>query len=174
VRKQFKIINPERTGLTANQTTAVLSVLTDGKRVSVINAPTGVGQDAGDDRTRLGLGRGRTAGTRDHALAVRPASAEPAARWLARLEFVRLAGPVQAPVGSAQVRSRAAREEMPAVDGRGTYRFDSAAPGSPAATSDHGFDARRAPRSSGRMRRSAGVIDLTSDIASPITASVHH
>jgi hypothetical protein len=41
VRKQFKIINPERTGLTADQTTAVLSVLTDGKRVSVINAPAG-------------------------------------------------------------------------------------------------------------------------------------
>ena len=31
-----------------------------------------VGQDAGDDRSRPGLGRGRTARHRDHALAVRP------------------------------------------------------------------------------------------------------
>ena len=31
-----------------------------------------VGEDAGDDRSRPGLGRGRTAGHRDHALAVRP------------------------------------------------------------------------------------------------------
>ena len=31
-----------------------------------------IGQDAGDDRSRPGLGRGRTARRRDHALAVRP------------------------------------------------------------------------------------------------------
>jgi hypothetical protein len=35
---------PERTGLTAEQSAAVLSVLTDGKRVSVINAPAGSGK----------------------------------------------------------------------------------------------------------------------------------
>jgi ATP/maltotriose-dependent transcriptional regulator MalT len=36
--------HPERTGLTADQAAAVLSVLTDGKRVSVINAPAGSGK----------------------------------------------------------------------------------------------------------------------------------
>ncbi len=36
--------HPERTGLTPNQTAAVLSVLTDGQRVSVINAPAGSGK----------------------------------------------------------------------------------------------------------------------------------
>ena len=36
--------HPERTGLTAEQSAAVLSVLTDGKRVSVINAPAGSGK----------------------------------------------------------------------------------------------------------------------------------
>jgi hypothetical protein len=36
--------HPERTGLTAAQAAAVLSVLTDGKRVSVINAPAGSGK----------------------------------------------------------------------------------------------------------------------------------
>jgi hypothetical protein len=36
--------HPERTGLTADQSAAVLSVLTDGKRVSVINAPAGSGK----------------------------------------------------------------------------------------------------------------------------------
>jgi hypothetical protein len=36
--------HPERSGLTADQAAAVLSVLTDGKRVSVINAPAGSGK----------------------------------------------------------------------------------------------------------------------------------
>ena len=36
--------HPERTRLTADQAAAVLSVLTDGKRVSVINAPAGSGK----------------------------------------------------------------------------------------------------------------------------------
>ena len=36
--------HPERTVLTADQAAAVLSVLTDGKRVSVINAPAGSGK----------------------------------------------------------------------------------------------------------------------------------
>ena len=36
--------HPERTRLTADQTAAVLSVLTDGNRVSVINAPAGSGK----------------------------------------------------------------------------------------------------------------------------------
>jgi AAA domain len=36
--------HPERTGLTADQSAAVLSVLTDGKRVSVLNAPAGSGK----------------------------------------------------------------------------------------------------------------------------------
>jgi hypothetical protein len=36
--------HPERTGLTAEQSAAVLSVLTDGMRVSVINAPAGSGK----------------------------------------------------------------------------------------------------------------------------------
>jgi hypothetical protein len=36
--------HPERSGLTADQATAVLSVLTDGQRVSVINAPAGSGK----------------------------------------------------------------------------------------------------------------------------------
>ena len=36
--------HPERTGLTVDQAAAVLSVLTDGKRVSVINAPAGSGK----------------------------------------------------------------------------------------------------------------------------------
>jgi ATP/maltotriose-dependent transcriptional regulator MalT len=36
--------HPERTQLTADPATAVLSVLTDGKRVSVINAPAGSGK----------------------------------------------------------------------------------------------------------------------------------
>ena len=36
--------HPERTRLTAEQAAAVLSVLTDGKRVSVINAPAGSGK----------------------------------------------------------------------------------------------------------------------------------
>jgi hypothetical protein len=36
--------HPERTQLTAEQAAAVLSVLTDGKRVSVINAPAGSGK----------------------------------------------------------------------------------------------------------------------------------
>ena len=36
--------HPERTQLTAGQAAAVLSVLTDGKRVSVINAPAGSGK----------------------------------------------------------------------------------------------------------------------------------
>jgi hypothetical protein len=36
--------HPERSGLTAEQSAAVLSVLTDGKRVSVINAPAGSGK----------------------------------------------------------------------------------------------------------------------------------
>ena len=36
--------HPERTRLTAEQSAAVLSVLTDGKRVSVINAPAGSGK----------------------------------------------------------------------------------------------------------------------------------
>ena len=36
--------HPERTPLTAEQSAAVLSVLTDGKRVSVINAPAGSGK----------------------------------------------------------------------------------------------------------------------------------
>jgi hypothetical protein len=57
--------HPERTQLTADQSAAVVAVLTDGKRVSVINAPAGSGQDAGDDRSRPGLGRGRPAGRRD-------------------------------------------------------------------------------------------------------------
>ena len=36
--------HPERPQLTADQSAAVLSVLTDGKRVSVINAPAGSGK----------------------------------------------------------------------------------------------------------------------------------
>src|SRR5271166_5000372 len=36
--------HPERTRLTAEQAAAVLSVLTDGKHVSVINAPAGSGK----------------------------------------------------------------------------------------------------------------------------------
>jgi hypothetical protein len=36
--------HPERSGLTADQAAAVLSVLTDGKRISVINAPAGSGK----------------------------------------------------------------------------------------------------------------------------------
>ncbi|WP_300610587.1 AAA family ATPase, partial [Trebonia sp.] len=36
--------HPERTGLTPDQAAAILSVLTDGKRVSVINAPAGSGK----------------------------------------------------------------------------------------------------------------------------------
>jgi hypothetical protein len=39
--------HPERSGLTADQAAAVLPVLTDGKRISVINAP------AGSAKTRL-------------------------------------------------------------------------------------------------------------------------
>ena len=40
----FKNNHPERTGLTADQAAAVLSVLTDRRRVSVINAPAGSGK----------------------------------------------------------------------------------------------------------------------------------
>jgi hypothetical protein len=36
--------HPERTGLTADQAAAVLSVLTNGKRVSVVNASAGSGK----------------------------------------------------------------------------------------------------------------------------------
>jgi AAA domain/TrwC relaxase len=42
--QEIQDLHPERTQLTAEQATAVLSVLTDGKRVSVINAPAGSGK----------------------------------------------------------------------------------------------------------------------------------
>ena len=64
--------HPERTGLTAEQSAAVLSVLTDGKRVSVINAPAGSGKTrVMTEAARLWAAAGRP-GRRDHALAVRP------------------------------------------------------------------------------------------------------
>ena len=62
-----------RTGLREDQAAAALSVLTDGKRVSVINAPGRVGQDPGAGRGRPGLGGGRARpGHRHHRVAVRP------------------------------------------------------------------------------------------------------
>ena len=44
VAREIQDHHPERTQLTAEQAAAVLSVLTDGKRVSVINAPAGSGK----------------------------------------------------------------------------------------------------------------------------------
>jgi len=43
-RKITQHHHPERTRLTADQAAAVLPVLTDGKRDSVINAPAGLGK----------------------------------------------------------------------------------------------------------------------------------
>ncbi|HEY2268400.1 MAG TPA: AAA family ATPase, partial [Streptosporangiaceae bacterium] len=57
--------HPERSGLTADQAAAVLSVLTDGERVSVINAPAGSGKTrvlAEAARVWAAEGRGPVAG----------------------------------------------------------------------------------------------------------------
>jgi AAA domain len=52
--------HPERTQLTADQSAAVLAVLTDGNRVSVINAPAGSGKTWGTGRVSPGtVSRGR-------------------------------------------------------------------------------------------------------------------
>ena len=61
------------TGLREDQAAAVLSVLTDGKRVSVINAPAGSGKThvLAEAGRRLGGGRAR-AGDRHHGVAVCP------------------------------------------------------------------------------------------------------
>ena len=65
----------ERTasGLREDQAAAVLSVLTDGKRVSVINAPAGSGKTHVLAEAAPGLGGGRARpGDRHHGVAVRP------------------------------------------------------------------------------------------------------
>ena len=62
-----------RTGLRADQAAAAMSVLTDGNRVSVINAPAGSRQDPRPDRRRQSVGRGLPGpGNRDHRGAVSP------------------------------------------------------------------------------------------------------
>ena len=79
----------ERTQLTAEQAAAVLSVLTDGNRVSVISAPAGSGKTRGDDRSRTGLGRA----TPDSCRPSRTAGAM--SLLVGALGYVRLAYPVQ-------------------------------------------------------------------------------
>jgi cell division septation protein DedD len=65
--------HPERARLTAAQAAAVLSVLTDGNCVSVINGPTGSGEDAGDDRSRPHQGRIWAAAGRGPVIGITPA-----------------------------------------------------------------------------------------------------
>ena len=60
-------------GLREDQAAAALSVLTDGRRVSVINAPGRGGQDPGPGRDRQGVaGGGPRPGHRDHRVPVGP------------------------------------------------------------------------------------------------------
>ena len=62
-----------RTGLRMDQAAAALSVLTDGRRVSVINAPAGSGKTWVLAAAGPGLGCGRARpGGRDHAVSVGP------------------------------------------------------------------------------------------------------
>jgi hypothetical protein len=60
-------------GLRADQAAAAWSVLTDGRLVSVINAPGGIREDTRAGRGRADLGRGRAGpSNRHHPLPVRP------------------------------------------------------------------------------------------------------
>ena len=62
-----------QSGLRADQAAAAWSALTDGRRVSVINAPAGIREDTRAGRGRADLGRGRAGpGNRHHPLPVRP------------------------------------------------------------------------------------------------------
>jgi hypothetical protein len=85
--------HPERSGLTADQSAAVLSVLTDGKRVSVINAPAGSGKTrvlAEAARVWAAAGRGPVVGitpsqSARNTLAARVAESYNTAQFLGHL-----------------------------------------------------------------------------------------
>ena len=107
-----------RTGLREDQAAAVLSVLTDGKRVSVIDAPAGSGKTwvlaaAGRAWAAAGLGRVH----RYHPVPVRPQHpGRPGARVLQQR-------PVPGPPARAARRSRPhpAPARRPGPDGRGVH-----------------------------------------------------
>ena len=106
-----------RTGLRTDQAAAALSVLTDGRRVSVINAPAGSGKTwvlaaAG----RVGGGRARPGG-RDHAVPVGP---QHPGRWGARV-LQRRAVPGPPARAARRPRPDPAAPRRPGSDGRGVH-----------------------------------------------------
>ena len=107
-----------RTGLREDQAAAALAVLTDGRRVSVINAPAGSGQDLGAGRGGPGLGRGRARpGDRHHAVPVGPQ--HPGRRGPGVLQQRPVPGPPARPARRPRPRPAAARR--PGPDGRGVH-----------------------------------------------------